>query len=158
MKCSIPGNFENFCLIFSGLYVHVHVCRHDIAYTHSTCTVALPIMKKLKEMGERVFALESERTIMQPQLAQTRSLQEKAAALERELLVLSQLYHNQRDELLSIRAHGTGKQEWSQLATALKQEKEGVLPRLHVFRCTVVWLVFTLKMSRVKLFRERNFH
>lgn len=84
-------------------------------------------MQKVKEMGERVLALESERTIVQPQLARARSLEEKVATLERELLVLGRLYHNQREEVASLRAHSTGKQEWSQLARALKEEKEGAL-------------------------------
>lgn len=79
----------------------------------------------MKESREKVFALESKCAHMQPQVALTSSLQEKVVALERELLVLGRLYHNQREEALSLLAHGRGKQEWTQLISALKNEKEG---------------------------------
>lgn len=78
-------------------------------------------------MRERLFALESERAHTQPQLAQARSLQAMVAELERELLVLGRLYHNQREEALSLLAQGRGKHEWTQLSAALRNEKEGVL-------------------------------
>ena len=73
-----------------------------------------------------MFALESERAHVQPQLARARSLQEKVTALERELLVLDRLYHRQREETHSLLAQGKREQEWTMLTSTLRKEKEGM--------------------------------
>ena len=73
-----------------------------------------------------MFALESERAHVQPQLARARSLQGKVTALERELLVLDRLYHRQREETHSLLAQGKREQEWTMLTSTLRKEKEGM--------------------------------
>jgi chromosome segregation ATPase len=82
------------------------------------------LTREAKETRERVFALESERAHVQPQLARARSLQEKVTALERELLVLDRLYHRQREETHSLLAQGKREQEWTMLTSTLRKEKE----------------------------------
>ena len=115
-------------------------------------------MQDNKETKERVFALESELTDLQPRLAQTGSLLEKVATLERELLVLNQLYRDTREESLSLLARSRAKQEWVRLTNTLKQEKEGNFdsnlcpPVLHIAHpfyytltvCRYVWGVEVL--------------
>lgn len=84
------------------------------------------LIQETKEAGERLFSLQSELMHMKPQLAQAQALQGEVGQLNRELLVLGELYHSQRDEALFLLAQGGRRQEWAQLRDSLREEKEGV--------------------------------
>ena len=90
-------------------------------------TCSLPyLVQEVKETGERLFSLQSELIHTKPQLTQAQALQGEVGQLNRELLVLGELYHSQRDEALSLLAQGGRRQEWEQLRDSLREEKNGV--------------------------------
>ena len=117
---------------------HMTLCTMSHMISHDTCNMertrleyfsiimSLMFLQEGKETRERLFALESEREHIQPELARARTLQEKVAALERELLVLDRLYQRQREEALALLARGGSKQEWTTLTGTLREEKEGM--------------------------------
>ena len=93
------------------------------------CLTGLPplsVPQELKEAREKVFALESQQRLALPQLARGRELEAEVEVLHRELLVLGELYHNQREEALSLLAMGGQKEEWDKLRDSLKQEMQGL--------------------------------
>lgn len=108
-------------------------------------------VQEVKEMGQRVTALESERSLMQPQLAQMQSLREKVVALEQELLVLSQLYNDKKDEVQSLKTRSTGTLEQSLLTRTLKKEKEGVSSALctFIYTLSIFYIMYIVYRSNV---------
>ncbi len=57
--------------------------------------------------------------------------------LTRELQVLGELYHQQREEAVAVLSHGSKQHEWKEICNTLREEKEG-----EVFRRS--WLCFCL--------------
>ena len=47
-------------------------------------------------------------------------------SLTRELQVLGELYHQQREEALAVLSHGSEQHEWTNLCNTLRREKEGI--------------------------------
>ncbi len=47
-------------------------------------------------------------------------------ALTRELQVLGELYHQQREEAMAVLSHGSKQHEWTEICRTLREEKDGM--------------------------------
>lgn len=63
---------------------------------------------------------------VQPRLKRGEQLQAEVDSLTRELQVLGELYHQQRDEMQEAASQRKREQEWRAMCTALQREKESL--------------------------------
>ena len=82
--------------------------------------------QELKHTSEKMFSLENEMLHLQPRLRRGEQLQAEVDSLTRELQVLGELYHQQRDDIQEAAGQRKREQEWRAMCNALQRAKESV--------------------------------